>query len=77
MLSEFVIRIQVRHSWQINTGGEKTLESGPAAETGADWQKQQAWSIRRHGAGVAMRSGKTPVADQRLRNYIYELYVYT
>lgn len=39
-----------------SAGGEKRVNTGgwPAAETGADWQKQQAWLLRRCGIGVAM-----------------------
>lgn len=41
----------------------KKTEGRPVTEAGADWQKQQAWLIRKRSAGVAMGSRKTPVAD--------------
>lgn len=45
---------------------QKKTECRLVTEAGADWQKQQAWLIRKRGAGVAMGSRKTPVADRWL-----------
>lgn len=53
-----LVLISGREKWE-NTGGLS------AAETGADWQKQQARSIRRRGAGDEKRetTGGLPAAE--------------
>lgn len=52
---------------ECSAGGEPWEDTGGrlAARTGVDKQKQQAWPIKRRGAGTAMRRGNTPVANRQ------------